>query len=178
MYDSKWKSGPRSVVKEDLARRSREIRWPGEFRPENSNLFSHNELFIDAPPTKIWRHLVDAERWPSWYPNSKNVRFLDAETKLGPEVRWRWTTYGFTIESRVNEYVPALRLAWYGYSPGFAPVFYHTWLLEPREAGALVTTEQAGVGTVAAEIRQADEGVMHRGHELWLATLKWVSEGP
>jgi hypothetical protein len=37
--------------------------------------------------------------------------------------------------------------------------------------------DEAGVGPGAAAFRQADEGRMHRGHEMWLATLKWVSEG-
>ncbi|MET0282719.1 MAG: SRPBCC family protein [Steroidobacteraceae bacterium] len=177
-YSMPGKGGERSIMKEDLARRSHQIHWPGEFRPEDASLFSHNELHIEAPAEKIWRHLVDVERWPSWYPNSRNIRLLDDAVKLGAEVRWRWTTYGFAMESRVDEYVPTHRLAWYGYSPGFAPVFYHAWLLQPQGNGVHVVTELAGAGTVASEIRQADEGVMHRGHDLWLATLKWVSEGP
>ena len=36
---------------------------------------------------------------------------------------------------------------------------------------------RAGVGPGAAAFRKADEGRMHRGHEMWLATLKWVAEG-
>jgi hypothetical protein len=28
----------------------------------------------------------------------------------------------------------------------------------------------------AAGLRQSDETPMHRGHDLWLATLKWVAE--
>ena len=32
-------------------------------------------------------------------------------------------------------------------------------------------------GPGAAAFHEADEGRMHRGHALWLATLKWVSEG-
>jgi hypothetical protein len=26
-------------------------------------------------------------------------------------------------------------------------------------------------------LRDTDESLMHRGHDLWLATLKWISEG-
>jgi hypothetical protein len=37
--------------------------------------------------------------------------------------------------------------------------------------------DEAGVGSGAAAFRCADEARMHRGHALWLATLKWVSEG-
>jgi len=53
---------------------------------------------------------------------------------------------------------------------------------EPRagiRAGSAcrVAMDEAGVGPGAAAFRKADEGRMHRGHEMWLATLKWVAEG-
>ena len=41
----------------------------------------------------------------------------------------------------------------------------------------IVAMDEAGVGPGAAALRKADEGRMHRGHEMWLATLKWVAEG-
>jgi uncharacterized protein YndB with AHSA1/START domain len=167
----------RATMQEDLAARSPHIHWPGDFRPENAHLFSHNELFIEAPVAKIWNHLVDAELWPGWYPNCASVRLLDGADRLGPEVRWRWKTFGLALESRVNEYVAQSRLAWYGYSPGFEPVFYQAWLLQPEGAGCVVVTEDAGFGMVASGLREADEGLLHRGHALWLATLKWKAEG-
>ena len=36
--------------------------------------------------------------------------------------------------------------------------------------------DEAGVGKDAAALRKSDETLMHRGHDLWLATLKWVAE--
>ena len=86
--------------------------------------------------------------------------------------------FGFSIESQVHEYVRNSRLGWYGYPPGAKPAFYHTWLLQPRADSCLVVMEEAGVGEAVAQFRKADEGRMHRGHDLWLATLKWMSEGP
>jgi hypothetical protein len=44
-------------------------------------------------------------------------------------------------------------------------------------SGCRAIMDEAGVGPGAAAFRKADEGRMHRGHALWLATLKWVSEG-
>src|SRR5258705_549322 len=79
-------------------------------------------------------------------------------------------------ERKVNEFVPFERLGWFGYAPGTAPAFYHTWYLKPSVSGCLVITEEVGRGAGAAAFREADEGAMHRGHDLWLATLKWVSE--
>ena len=55
---------------------------------------------------------------------------------------------------------------------------YHTWLLKPLTTGCPLMTEEAGVGGDAARLRDSDEALMHRGRDLWLATLKWISEGP
>ena len=39
-----------------------------------------------------------------------------------------------------------------------------------------VVMDEAGVGKDAAGLRTSDETLMHRGLDLWLATLKWVAE--
>jgi hypothetical protein len=88
----------------------------------------------------------------------------------------RWTTFGLALESKVHEYVPNQRLGWYGYAPGAKPSFYHSWYLEPNGAICRVVMDEAGFGKDAAALRQSDETLMHRGHDLWLATLKWVAE--
>ena len=90
---------------------------------------------------------------------------------------FRWTTFGLPIESKVNEFIPYTRIDWYGYAPSTAPSFYHTWYLKTRDNACLVVTDEVGKGKDAVHLRETDEGLMHRGHDLWLATLKWVSEG-
>ena len=37
-------------------------------------MFSHDALLINASCERIWGHIVDATKWPQWYPNSKDVR--------------------------------------------------------------------------------------------------------
>jgi uncharacterized protein YndB with AHSA1/START domain len=165
-------------MKDDLAARNLDIHWPADFIPEAADLFSHNEIFVNASCEKVWNYVVDAQLWPTWYPNSNDIQLLDGAKRLGPDVRWRWTTFGVAIESQVKEYVQDSRLGWYGYSPGSAPAFYHTWLLQPCNGGCLVVMDEAGFGIAAVQLREADEGLMHRGHDLWLATLRWMSEGP
>jgi polyketide cyclase/dehydrase/lipid transport protein len=156
---------------------SREIHWPEGFDPESADLFSHNELIIEATCEKIWSHIIDARKWPLWYPNSKDVALLGGAKVLGEGTTWRWNTFGLSIESKVHEYVPHTRLGWYGYAPGTRPSFYHTWLLMPQGDSCLVVTDEVGTGKDAAHLRETDESLIHRGHDLWLATLKWVSEG-
>lgn len=164
------------TMKNDLTHREKDIHWPQGFDPSKADLFSHNSLLIHASCEKIWSHIVDATTWPSWYPNSKNVQITGGASKLDSGTVFRWQTFGIDLESRVNEFVPYTRIGWYGYAPGTEPTFYHTWYLKPQSAACMVITDEVGKGDDAKKLRQTDEGLMHRGHDLWLATLRWVSE--
>jgi hypothetical protein len=141
------------------------------------NVRDHNDLLITATCERVWRHIIEATEWLEWYPNSKDVRIVgDDGTVLKEDTTFRWTTFGLLLESRISEFVPYSRIGWYGYAPSTAPSFYHTWYLTPRGDACLVVTDEVGKGRDAAHLREADESLMHRGHDLWLATLKWVSE--
>ena len=165
------------TMTDDLANRSRDIHWPEGFSPDKADLFSHNELVVNAPCERVWKHIVVATKWPEWYPNSKDVRFVDGGPVLQQGSVFRWTTFGIALESKVNEFVPYSRIGWFGYAPGAAPSFYHTWYLTPAGTDACtVVTDEVGKGADAAHLRQTDESLMHRGHDLWLATLKWMAE--
>jgi hypothetical protein len=52
-----------------------------------------------------------------------------------------------------------------------------TGLLTPIGDTCRVITCEVGMGKDAAHLRETDESLMHRGHDLWLAALKWMSEG-
>jgi Polyketide cyclase / dehydrase and lipid transport len=163
-------------MQDDLAHRSPNIHWPAGFEPEKADLFAHNELIINASCERIWSHIIDAKRWPSWYPNSKEVEIPGGDPVLRDGTVFRWTTFGLTIESAVHEFVANQRLGWFGYAPGVKPSFYHSWYLEPKGNMCHVVLDEAGVGKDASGLRKSDETLMHRGHDLWLATLKWVAE--
>jgi len=104
------------------------------------------------------------------------MQLLGGDARLRDGSVFRWSTFGLSIESRVHEYLPSRRLGWYGYAPGAAPSFYHTWYLQPQGAMCRVVTEEVGVGKDAAAFRRNDETLLHRGHDLWLAGLKWTAE--
>ena len=164
------------TMQRDLADREKDIHWPEGFDPSQADLFSHNALVINASCERIWERISDATTWPQWYPNSKDVR-IDGGNVLKDGTVFHWSTFGLPLESRVNEFVPYSRIGWHGYAPGAAPSFYHTWYLKPQGDVCLVVTDEVGKGKDAAHLRETDESLMHRGHDLWLATLKWVSEG-
>jgi hypothetical protein len=52
---------------------------------------------------------------------------------------------------------------------------YQTWLLIETSDGCHVATEEVAKGPAAVSLRAADPG-MHKGHDLWLSTLKSLSE--
>jgi uncharacterized protein YndB with AHSA1/START domain len=176
--DPQGKGVSTMTMKNDLANRSRAIHWPDGFDPTMADLFSHNELFINASCQHVWSYIIDATKWPQWYPNSKEVQILGTNgNRLKEGTVFQWTTFGLALESKVNEFVPYSRIGWYGYAPGAKPTFYHTWYLSPDGSGCRTVTDEVGKGSDATHLRQTDESLMHRGHDLWLATLKWMAEG-
>ena len=111
------------TMKHDLANRSPDIHWPEGFDPSHADLFSHNAVHIDASCERVWSHIIDAAKWPSWYPNSKDVTMLSGGDKLAQGAVFRWSTFGLPLESKVNEFAPYSRVGWYGYAPGSEPTF-------------------------------------------------------
>ena len=168
-------AGPASM-EQDLAARSRDTSWPAEFDPAGADLVAHNELRVNAPCADVWRLLVEAPRWPDHYPNARNIDIVGGGNELANDTVFRWTTFGLDIESRVVEFEANRRLGWYGYPPGEEPAFFHRWLLTPAGSGCQVVTEEAGIGPGARQIRETDETLIHRGHDVWLAGIKWRAE--
>jgi len=159
----------------DWPLRSDAINWPAGHTPADAELFAHNELLIHASCETVWSHLIDAQAWPEWYPNSNNVELLNSpDGKLRQDTRFSWDTFGVHIESRVHEFVSNSRIGWFGEGTGMHA--YHTFLLLETPEGCLVVTEEVVTGAAAVEFRKKDPGAMHRGHDLWLSSLQEVSE--
>lgn len=161
-------------VSTDLAQRSPDIHWPASIHPERADLFSHNEIVIKATCRAAWAQLVDAERWPQWYANAKDVHLADGRRRLALGAAFTWTTFGTHIDSSVAEYRPYHRLAWFG--KGDHILAYHTWLLVDAGPSCRVITEESTSGPPAAVARKSDPAELHKGHALWLESLKQVTE--
>ena len=162
----------------DLTGRVDDIPWPDGFDPKEADLFTHDEILVDASPERVWKHVVQASRWSEWYSNARNVVLPDGTTQLVAGTDWRWSTFGLSIGSTVHAYHPHRLLSWWGYVPGQQPEFYHVWYFRPAAAGCRVVIEEVGCGARARAFAAHDPGLMQRGHALWLAGLRWISEGP
>jgi len=159
----------------DGAQRSKYINWPDGFHPEQADLFAHNEIVIHASCKQVFADMANAQAWPSWYPNSHNVKLLNSpDGKLHKGTRFSWDTNGHHVESRVHEFVPNSRIGWFGDAPGSNG--YHTYLLSVTNEGCHVVTEEVVKGLAAVQLRKDRPQAMHEAHDLWLSTLKQRSE--
>ena len=155
------------------------IRWPDHYNPSNTPIHVRNEISIPAPPEAVWAWLIRAPLWPNWYPNSANVKFLEGTpTDLALGTRFRWKTFGVTIESKVNEFVPCERLAWDAHAMGLD--VYHAWLLTKTTGGCHLLTEETQHGWLARLGAIFTPGRMYKLHQVWLERLaeKAVSGPP
>ena len=147
------------------------IRWPDRYHPTRCPVHVSNALAIEAPIETVWAWLIRAPLWPSWYPNSANVRILDgAPPDLALGTRFRWKTFGVTIGSCVREFVPQERIAWDAQALGLD--VYHAWLLTRTPSGCHVLTEETQHGFVARTGALLMPGRMHRHHQIWLERLR------
>jgi hypothetical protein len=163
------------IFNRDGAQRFNDIHWPDGFRPEQADLFAHNEIVVHASCEKVFSTIVDAQVWPSWYPNSHNVKLLNSpDGKLHEGAQFSWDTFGVHIESRVHGFVSNSRIGWFGDGSGMHA--YHTFLLLKTDEGCHVVTEEVVKGPGAVEFREKQPDAMHEGHDIWLSTLKRSSE--
>jgi hypothetical protein len=86
-------------MRSDLANRENDIHWPQGFDPSQADLFSHNELLINASCARIWSHIIDANKWPEWYPNAKEIK-VTGDTVLKDGTIFRWTRSGYRSKAR------------------------------------------------------------------------------
>lgn len=153
-----------------MTRDASTINWPERFHPARAPVHVRNDLDMAASPEKVWAALIDAARWPEWYPNASNVRILSGGRELAPGERFRWTTFGATIVSEVAEFAPYERIAWTG--TAFGIDVYHAWLILPSARGACVVTEETQYGALARLAAALLPGRMEKFHQIWLENLE------
>ena len=84
---------------------------------------------------------------PPGTPTRQNVTIEGGGSDLMAGSRFRWKTFGVTLDSKVEEFVPPERLAWSAHSTGID--VYHAWLIQKRPSGCHVLTEESQNGLMA-----------------------------
>jgi hypothetical protein len=169
-------ANPMENPMDDPAKQAKAIHWPDDLSPADADLFAHNEVFIDAPCSAVWQHLIAVEDWPRWYPNAQDVHILNDRTGvLRDGSRFQWQILGLDVISEIFEFVPDSRIGWHGRAVDLRS--YHSWLLRDESNGCHVVTEGAAKGPAAIAMRDSDPDGLPKAHELWIGRLKGLAEG-
>jgi hypothetical protein len=173
--------------------RAEPVPWPVGFDPDRTPIFAHNEITIAAPPARVFRALLDARSWPSYYENASQIELPSGETELAPGARFRFTTFGVAFDAAVTLFETNRALGWtcFGGTPEIS--VHHRWLLAPIVSGGegeqtrLVTEETNFIASfhwlsplcrwlneqlAASGTRQA----LPAAHQRWLSELRRVIE--
>ena len=147
-----------------------EIIWPERYSQKNTAVHVSNEIEIPAPPEVLWAWLIRAPLWPQWFPTVSRVIIEGGGRELEPGTRFSWRIFGATLNSVVEEFVPAERLAWSAKFEGVDA--YHAWLIERRAGGCRVLTEENQKGWLARLNFTLRPSNVRYQHFLWLEALK------
>ncbi|TCP97423.1 hypothetical protein C8J46_10645 [Sphingomonas sp. PP-F2F-A104-K0414] len=158
-----------------------DIIWPAGYVPGFTDNFCSNEMIVTGlTAAEIWPFLNIPTRWPTYYPNSADVRFHDGKgPELEADVRFFFSTFGFPVEAQVVEHVAPVvgqpaRVAWHGWSGEGADRLdvHHAWLIEDLSGGRVrILTQETQNGAPAKELAKANPNPMINGHQDWLVGL-------
>jgi hypothetical protein len=81
---------PGDVVSRDWAERSPEVNWPTPMFNKAAEIFTHNQIVINASCETVWNNLVHAELWPHWCPYSGKVKISGGSQVLQKNTRFTW----------------------------------------------------------------------------------------
>lgn len=159
------------------------INWPDGYVPGFTENFVSNEVIVAGlSAAEVWPLLSHPLRWPTYYANSANVRFLDGK---GPELEngacFYFETFGFPVHAQCNEYVPpangqAGRVAWHGWAGEQGTDarldVHHAWLIEDLDGDRVrILTQETQKGKPAEQLRNTKPNAMINGHQDWLDGL-------
>ncbi len=87
-----------------------------------------------------------------------------------------FSIFNTPVSARIDTYVPDSRISWYPTAIGDTePIHYHAWSFHPVGTGCRVVTEESGIGKGDYADPARSGTLMHRAHDLWLASLKYQS---
>ena len=133
----------------------------------NAPMSAHKEIFIEAPPEKVWALHTDINGWPRWQPDVSSAKL---EGNLAAGTVFRWKAKGLGITSTLQEVEPNRRISWTGSSLGMQAV--HVWTFEPQDNGTRVVTEESLSGWFPRVLKLFMPAFLEKSLEQSLQVLK------
>lgn len=155
------------------------VNWPERYDPRTSAIYALNDIDVKAPPEVVWKLLVDAENWSSYFPPEDQVKILSGEPELAPGTTFSRVTVGFPMSLTVTEYEPFRRLSWQTTVDGdeTGSSAYHGWVITPTDDGCHVLTEETQRGPFfLEELGRKNPGALYRYHQDWVERLARAAE--
>jgi uncharacterized protein YndB with AHSA1/START domain len=155
------------------------VNWPDRYDPKISAIYALNDIDVKAPPEVVWKLLVDAENWSSYFPPENQVEILGGEHELALGTKYRRVTVGFPMSLNVTECESFSRLSWETVvdGDGTGSTAYHGWVITPTDDGCHVLTEETQQGEFfLEELGRKHPGALYRYHQDWVERLARAAE--
>jgi uncharacterized protein YndB with AHSA1/START domain len=155
------------------------VSWPARFDPKKSAIYALNDIDVNAPPDVVWKLLVDAENWSSYFPAENQVRILTGEPQLALGTKYTRVTVGFPMHLVVMECVLGRRISWATVVDGdeTGSSAFHGWVITPTENGCHVLSEETQQGSFfLEEIGRKRPGALYLYHQEWIENLARAAE--
>jgi uncharacterized protein YndB with AHSA1/START domain len=130
------------------------------------------EIFIAAPPARIFQALTDPRQMPQWWGQKEMYRVTQFEADVRPKGKWKSTGVSangetFEVGGEYLEVDPPRLLVhtWVASWSGTLATKVR-WQLQPQNHGTLVKITHSGFAGNAAAAKEHSQG--------WLRVLSWV----
>ena len=127
----------------------------------------------------VWRLLIDAENWSSYFPAEDQVKVLTGEPELVLGTKYSRVTVGSPMSLVVTECEPFRRLAWATTVDGdeTGSSAYHGWVITPTANGCHVLTEETQQGPwFIEELGRKHPGALYSYYQEWIESLTRAAE--
>lgn len=159
-----------------------DIAWPEGYVPGFTDNYVSNEITVAGiAAADVWACLNNTSLWPTYYSNASEIRFYNGPgPELFPDARFRFTTFGFSVEAQVVEYERPVagkpgRIAWHGWVEGTADErldVHHAWLFEDLPGNRVrILTQETQNGKPARDLAATTPNPMLNAHQEWIVGL-------
>lgn len=136
-----------------------------------STVTAHRHLTIEAPLEVVWKIHTDIDAWSQW---QSAISSAHARGPLAVGSQFDWKSGGLTIASTVQTLEPNQRISWTGKALGTRA--NHTWMLQAKNGGTLVTTEESMTGWLVSVLNLFTPTFLDKSLDVWLRELKNKAE--
>ncbi len=150
--------------------------WPDEFNPAKAKWYVYNEIEIKARPEVVWKILVDAKKWHTFYKGVQSpVTLLDTTAPtLKNGMVFKLHTMGLHLLPVIKEFVPNERMAWEVRRGNLTA--YHAWVIVPTANGCKLVTPEAQNGFLTFLQKVFQPNKLLNLHQHWLEVIKERAE--